>query len=332
MKNGFRVYDADTHVNPAAEVIERYVDPGFRPRLAELAAYRFPVGQGAVGGVAEFHNDEGTDVHFLIPTSWLSLVGLPDPALEIGVIRAYHRHMADFCGQYPTRLKSMIVASSRVVDEAVREIREWGRSKWAVAVMPLLAKDMPADHPDLYPIWEAAQEYDLPIANHSFTWNPPYYPGYQDLWENIFLSRLAAHPWGAMRFVGSFIGGGLFDRYPSLRMGVLECGFGWLPFWARRMNEQAVYVGGTAPLKHTPSDYMASGRFFCSIEHHEGEDMFNYVTHFLGDDILMYASDYPHSECQFPESVDNILAWSSLKEDTKRKLLWGNANRFFKET
>ena len=142
-------------------------------------------------------DDEGTDVHFLIPTSWLSLVGLPDPALEIGMMRAYHRHMADFCGQFPTRLKSMIVASTRNVDEAVREIREWGNSKWAVAVMPLLAKDLPADHPDLHPIWRAAADHDLPIANHSFTWNPPYYPGYEDLWENIFLSRLAAHPWGA---------------------------------------------------------------------------------------------------------------------------------------
>jgi len=382
MRNGFRVYDSDTHVNPAAEVLEKYVDPGFRPRLAELEPYRLPAGQGAVGVVPEFHNyrvgtkyyrrvlgepapretftgretkwmgskmprpgvqddraenrvmdmdDEGTDVHFLIPTSWLSLVGLPDPALEIGVIRAYHRHMADFCGQYPTRLKSMVVASSRAVDEAVREIREWGKSNWAVAVMPLLAKDFPADHPDLDPIWQVAQEYDLPIANHSFTWNPPYYPGYQDLWENIFLSRLAAHPWGAMRFVGSFIGGGLFDKYPKLRMGVLECGFGWLPFWARRMDEQAVYVGGTAPLKQKPSEYMASGRFFCSIEHHEGEDMFNYVTDFLSDDVLMYASDYPHSECQFPESVDNIIAWSSLKEDTKKKLLFDNANRFFRQ-
>ena len=42
MKNGYRVFDADTHVNPAAEVLERYVDPGFRPRLAELAQYRLP--------------------------------------------------------------------------------------------------------------------------------------------------------------------------------------------------------------------------------------------------------------------------------------------------
>jgi predicted TIM-barrel fold metal-dependent hydrolase len=115
-------------------------------------------------------------------------------------------------------------------------------------------------------------------------------------------------------------------------MAVLECGFGWLPFWARRLDEQAVYVGGTAPLKQRPSEYMASGRFFCSIEHHEGEDMLNYVTQFLGDDLLMYASDYPHSECQFPNSVDNILAWRSLKGDAKRKLLWDNAARFFKQT
>jgi uncharacterized protein len=277
-------------------------------------------------------DDEGTDVHFLIPGSWLSFLGLPDPSFEVAMARAYHRHMADFCGQFPTRLKGLIAASARNVDEAVREIREWGHSKWAVAVKPLLPPDIPADHPDLEPIWRAAQDHDLPIAHHSSTWNPPYYPGYRDVWDNIFLGRMASHPWGAMRFVASFIGGGIFDRYPSLRMGVLECGFGWLPFWSRRMDEQAVYVGGTAPLKHRPSEYVTSGRFFCSIERQEGEDMFNTVTGFLGDGVLMYASDYPHSECQFPNSVDNILAWSSLGDDTKRKLFWGNANRFFKQT
>jgi len=46
----------------------------------------------------------------------------------------------------------------------------------------------------------------------------------------------------------------------------------------------------------------------------------------------MYASDYPHSECQFPNSVDNILAWSSLDTDRRKKLFWDNANRFFKQT
>jgi len=384
MKNGFRAFDSDTHVNPACEVLEKYVDPGFRPRLPELAQYRAPIASTLEGpNPSPMHNyrvgtkfyrrmlgeaapreaftgretrwmgtkmpragvqddqaanrvadmdDEGVDVHFLIPTSWLSFVGVEDSSIEIQMIRAYHRHMADFCGQFPDRLTSMIVASSRHPEEALREIREWGKSKWAVAVMPLLHKDIPVDHPSLEPIWAEAQEYNLPIANHSFTWNPPYYPGYLDLWDNIFLGRLAAHPWGAMRFVGGFIGGGIYDRYPRLRMGVLECGFGWLPFWGRRMDEQAIYVGGTAPLKQKPSEYMQSGRFFCSIEHHEGEDMYDYVTRFLGDDVLMYASDYPHSECQFPDSVSNILAWKGLDQDRQRRLLWENANRFFRRT
>ena len=195
----------------------------------------------------------------------------------------------------------MIVASARDVDAAVQEIRTWGKSKWAVAVMPLVTKDVPADHPSLEPIWNECVEHDLPVAHHSFTWTPPYFPGVFDLWDNIFLGRLASHPWGAMRFIASVIGGGIMDRHPKLRVGILECGFGWLPFWGRRMNEQYEYVGSCAKLKHHPEDYLKSGRFFCSIERHEGEDMFNSVTGFLGDDVLMYASDYPHPECQFPE-------------------------------
>jgi predicted TIM-barrel fold metal-dependent hydrolase len=201
-----------------------------------------------------------------------------------------------------------------------------------VAVLPVLGKDMPLDHPDLEPISQAAQEHDLAVVHHSNTWNPPYFPAYQDLWDNIFLGRLASHPWGGMRFMAAFIGAGIMDRYPRLRVGILECGFGWLPFWAKRMDEQAAYVGGVAPLQHAPSEYLTSGRFFCTIERHEGEDLFNFVTSVLGDDVLMYASDYPHSECQFPDSVDNILRWSSLKPDTRRKLLWDNAARFYKQT
>ena len=104
-------------------------------------------------------------------------------------------------------------------------------------------------------------------------------------------------------------------------MSILECGFGWLEFWARRMNEQATYVGGTATLKHKPSEYLTSGRFFCSIEMHEGEDIFNIVSQFLGDEVSMYASDYPHPECRFPGSVGHVLGWSSLVPETQKKLL-----------
>ena len=382
MKDGLRVFDADTHVEPTAEVIDQYVDPAFRSRLPELTPYRQPVRPGNPGGAPGKHvyrygqisfkrvlgeaepreshsgrdthwmgskqprlgtqddqaesriqdmDDEGTDTHFCIPTAWTSLVGHPDPSIEVNIIRAFHRHMANFSGNHPDRLQSMIVASARDVDAAVREIREWGKSRWAVAVMPLVTKDIPADHPSLDPIWKAAVDHDLPIAHHSFTWTPPYFPGAFDLWDNVFLGRLASHPWGAMRFIASVIGGGIMDRYPDMRVGTLECGFGWLPFWGKRMDEQYAYVGSTQELKMKPSEYLKSGRYFCSVERHEGDDMFRMVSSFLGDDVLMYASDYPHSECQFPETVENFLAWQ-MKPAQRAKLMAGNADRFFKRT
>jgi len=88
-----------------------------------------------------------------------------------------------------------------------------------------------------------------------------------------------------------------------------------LPFWTRRLEDQAHYVGTTAPLKHKIGEYITSGRFFASLEMYEGEDMIKMVTDFLGDGILMYASDYPHPECRFPDSVDHFLGWESLTGD-----------------
>jgi predicted TIM-barrel fold metal-dependent hydrolase len=381
MKNGFRVYDTDTHIYPNAAVLDKYVDPGFRPRLPELAPYKVAVRARDAGGtvrdVYRFEEKiyertlgeatpqpgsrdgrtwrgrlrpspgveddradnrlhdmdvEGADRHFLVPSGWSAVVGHPDVSIEVALIRAYHRHMHDFCGTAPDRLKGPIVASTRAVGEAVREIREWGASKWAVAVQPLLDNDRPVDHPDLEPIWQAAEEHDLAIVHHSFAWSPPYFPGYRDMWDNVYLARLCSHPWGAMRLMAGFLAGGVLDRHPGLRLAVLECGFGWLPFWVRRMDEQVSYVGRTAPLKHLPSEHFRAGRVFCNIEAHEHEPMFQMVTRALGDGVLMYGSDYPHYESWFPDSIAKILDWSSLDQATRRKLFWDNANRCFKQT
>jgi hypothetical protein len=68
-------------------------------------------------------DDEGVDAHFLIPTSWLSLVGVEDASIEIAMTRAFHRHMAEFCGAHPDRLTGPIVASTLRVDDRRRVIR-----------------------------------------------------------------------------------------------------------------------------------------------------------------------------------------------------------------
>jgi predicted TIM-barrel fold metal-dependent hydrolase len=136
----------------------------------------------------------------------------------------------------------------------------------AVAVQVAMPRGMPTDHPDLEPIWKQAEEQDATVVHHS---GASGYPGERDLWDNPFLGRLSSHPWGAMRFIGALIGAGVMDRYPRLHVAVLECGFGWLPFWGRRMDDQVHYMGYVNPdLKKTMWEHLTSGRFFASIVIH----------------------------------------------------------------
>src|SRR5260370_33887110 len=73
MKNGRRVDDSDTNVLPAAEVIERYVAPGFRPRLAELAQYRVPIRQSAE------HSGDGMHGYRIAPQFYRRVLGEAAP-------------------------------------------------------------------------------------------------------------------------------------------------------------------------------------------------------------------------------------------------------------
>src|SRR5262249_46297863 len=90
------------------------------------------------------------------------------------------------------------------------------------------------------------------------------------------------------------IGSGVMDRYPNLRIGTLEAGHGWLPFRMARIDEHAETVkAALSELAHKPSEYVLGGRYFQSIEIPEGERLTNSVIDLLGEDLLMYASDYP---------------------------------------
>ena len=164
---------------------------------------------------------------------------------------------------------------------------------------------------------------------HTFTVMPPYAPGGQDTWDNLWLQRSAAHPWCGMRNMAALLGSGVMDRYQTLRIGTLEAGHGWLPFWIARLDEHAETIKAALPaLKCRPSEYVTGGRYFQSIEIPEGAALTNLVSDLLGDDVLMYASDYPHGESHFPESAGIVLGWN-LPAARKQKLLWDNACRLY---
>jgi predicted TIM-barrel fold metal-dependent hydrolase len=96
-----------------------------------------------------------------------------------------------------------------------------------------------------------------------------------------------------------------------------------------RLDEHAETIKAALPeLKHRPSEYVTGGRYFQSIEIPEGARLTNAVSDLVGDDVLMYASDYPHGESHFPESAGRVTGWD-MSEPRKRKLLWDNAVRLY---
>ena len=274
---------------------------------------------------------EGVDVNFILPSSWWGgFCGSDDPVLEMGMYRAYHRWMNDYCGAFPDRLGGLLCVSTRNVEASLAEIRHWANARWPWGMLVYNHGSTPLDHPSLEPLWAEAQDKDLSVTLHTFTALPPYAPGGLDTWENRFLQSAAAHPWCGQRNMAALIGGGVMERYPRLRIGTLEAGHGWLPAWLLRLDEfyKTMRVAVSDDMKRKPSEYALSGRYFQSIDIFEGEKMTNAVADLLGDEVLMFGSDYPHGEGYFPESVSRVMAWD-MPAERRRKLFWDNPVRFY---
>lgn len=276
-------------------------------------------------------NLEGIDVNMILPSGGVpAFCALEDVTLEQAIYRAYHRFLADYCAPYPERLTSVVLVSPRDAAASVAEIRRCGEEPWPVGVFPICPPELSLDDPAWEPIWAAAEAHDLTVVIHSFTMTVPYPPGTWDTWDNVFLQRAAGHVWNAQRNMAALIGAGVLDRYPRLRLTSLECGHGWLAFWASRLDELAEMTRhALPPLARKPSEYIRGPQYFQSIQLHEGELSLRQALEALGEDTLMFATDYPHSESWFPKSVEVVLGWTSIGETARRKLLWDNAARCY---
>lgn len=285
----------------------------------------------AAGRLREM-DEEGVDVHLIIPGTWALSSTALDPVLGQGLYAAYHRYAAAYCEADLDRLKSLVLVPGASPQWAAEQIRAHQQERWAAGIMVLLPEGLPVDDPSLDPIWDATNDADLPIVYHSFFYEPPYFPGYRDIWGNLAVARTAAHPWGAQRILAYLLVSGMFDRWPNLRIGFSETGAGWLPYWLLRLDMMVQYLPGEVPItKHLPSEYAGHGHVYCGIQLYEGPKLAKAVTDILGDGVLMYQSDYPHGECEWPNSVAHAREWQpTLGEPAMTKLLGGNAEQFLR--
>jgi predicted TIM-barrel fold metal-dependent hydrolase len=225
----------------------------------------------------------------------------------------------------------MALVSLADADEAVREARRAVTELGApgIAVSPFCGRRH-LDDPALEPLWSLAEELGAAIGIHGGrSTTAPLLP--QESFRDQKRYYAMAHPFGQMMAMGDLAMGGVLARHPSLRVVFLESGIGWVRWYADRLDEgwESVTEGGGGSAGTTelpPTEYLFAGNCYFSCEPDEPD--LPHLVRSVGEDRVVFASDYPHFDCKFPHSVDAI-GKSGLAEALLQKVVRANPERLY---
>ena len=297
MRNGFKIIDADGHFYEPPDIWDKYMVGeecyDQRPRVAKVhgrAILQYTDGQIAVGGNRErssqiltqkfangYNNwwsaesrlqdmdEQGWDIQVMLATNAaVSAAYNREPHVYAAMCRAYNNWANEYCSAAPERLKFCAQVPGELLGEMVVEMRRAVLEKGAVSIfLPQAIADKMWHHPDYDPVWQAAVELEVPLAIHgmdSATGKPLLGVRYNDVKGGArSVGTLIGFPFENMLALAHFMLSGILDRFPTLRLLVLESNSGWLPFFLNRLEKATEGRQGLAfhddPLDASARDY-----------------------------------------------------------------------------
>ncbi|MCH6552278.1 MAG: amidohydrolase family protein, partial [Planctomycetes bacterium] len=179
-------------------------------------------------------DEEGIDTAVLFGTFGLALWIAPED-LSPALCRAYNNWMADYGGTDASRLKATASLPLRSIEDSVVEARRAVTDLGCVALtLPVNIVGRNPDDPEIFPLYQLAEELDVPIAFHA---------GGGRFAEDRFTDAYAtAHtvcfPMDILFGLTTVLCGGVLERFPKLRVAMLEAGCGFLPYYLERLDER----------------------------------------------------------------------------------------------
>ena len=248
-----------------------------------------------------------------------------DLDLATAYTRAYNRWIVDFCSDSNGRLIPIahicLTTGEAAAQELERAVKAGAKGAF---VSPYTLTDKAHGHTDHDPFWAAAQDLDVPIGIHPVA-EPPNRRVYQRFremykWGEWWVDMLGGQG-PQQAFLGLFQYG-LFDRFPQVKVVILESGAGWIGQMLDRMD--AAYktpLGSSVPLKEVPSYYFQRQ---CWISADPDERALPYLIEYIGPDKFFWASDFPHDDhtCDYIKDLTKMV--EPLSEETRRKVLSEN--------
>lgn len=278
--------------------------------------------------------EDGVSAEVIYPNGIFEAFSSPEPRYQLAVCSLYNDYYWDVFSSH----SDVCIPSATIpvidMDAAVAEVKRIAAMGYRSLSVPVNYAATPYNMPVYEPLWATVAELGLPLSFHVFTTSD----SVPDEKSRRYLTKEETH---GRDMVGMVLGmaeamapltaltaAGVFDRYPDLRIVLVECGIGWLAWALYAMDDvyKARHMWQYPNLDKMPSEYFKTNGFITFGDDPIGLNNLDYT----GVDGLMWGSDYPHDEGTFPHSREVIeRTFSGISQEDKEKIVGRNAARLY---
>ena len=249
-----------------------------------------------------------------------------DAACEM--LRIYNDWLHDFCSHHPQRLIGLANVPSHDITAAVAEVKR-AAARGVRGIDVANRPDMVPLYDESYePLWQIAHETKIPLHFHTIGGRSP---DYTKMTPKIARRAFATHITGFQMHMSymliQLMFSGALERYPDLKVVIGEAGLGWIPYVLEHMDLEWEDQFKDLDLKMKPSEYWHRQCYATYQTDLVGIKLLKE----LGEDNVMWGSDYPHPDGIWPDSRDFIKReLSEVAPATRRKVICDNAAKLYR--
>jgi predicted TIM-barrel fold metal-dependent hydrolase len=262
------------------------------------------------------HMDEiGVDLQVIYPTIFIFPLS-QRPEADLAICRSYNRWIAEVIKKAPDRFRWVMAPPLLNMDEVGEELK-FAKNNGACGVfMRGLEADRSLGDAYFFPLYEQASHLDLPICVHSANGS---FIAYELFLDDPGFCKFKLAVVGAFHSLVFF---GIPQRFPKLKIGIIEVGAQWLPYAIRDLARRYARKGRTLE-----KDLLGANRIYVTCQN---DDDIPYIVNSAGADNLVIGTDYGHSD-----NASELLALKALRDTGELnaavtgKILYDNPKRFY---
>ncbi len=275
-----------------------------------------------------FFDEYELEYGILNPAGTLRIGLSPELDFAAALVSAYNDVFVEEWLPTDERFRTSIVVAPGDPLLAAKEIHRLGSHPGVVQVLMPSGAEKPYGHRFFHPIYEAAVEYDLPVAIHPGTEGSGVsgaplsagYPSNYFEWHTSLATNYMAH-------LASLVIEGVFVKFPTLKFVLVEGGVSWVPPLLWRLDKNWKALRMTTPWLDRPPSELVHEHVLLTTQPIEEPDNLKYLHAMLkmfpADQMLMFSTDFPHWDGDTPDFAARLLPKSlhnSVMHETARRL------------